>query len=354
MAFSELGKLAICVTASMSLAGTALAETTQSQAITADKVERLCPVTGSPGLALGDPSDHQPTELKRGLRQLSADLAPFTKGRLELTPWSERVTAVTYSAEPGDTDQHGELLEAFDAMMIAAGWQPVTVDNEKMLPLNILDQRAYRREVMAKNGPQTLLVEFATDGAVQMRCGDPALLELAQREREGRLDPGSPRPIAPPFDPARRVPDAKICKTARLQEFALAKSGLDEFSPDIYEFGSAAFESRRRAGHGKRLNTWLEWKLLGSGRVSEDRLFELQEPFAKLREIGLGKMMQMLVPVTAFANAREQGNGEAACEAMRQVLVAETKQSLADIAYWDKVNAALEAEAKRAGAALEN
>ncbi|MCU0733286.1 MAG: hypothetical protein MUE84_17120 [Hyphomonas sp.] len=326
----------------------------EDASISSELVDRLCPFTGQPGLVLGATLQAQPAGLERSLRNLPPESAPFTRGQLELTPWSRRIAAITYSAPHTlDPDQAEALRTSVYQALTAVGWQETEVNSEQILPLNIVDKAAFERIVPSSVGPQKLLLEFAIDGSIELRCGDPQLLILAQQEREGRLEPGATRPVAPPYDETKKLPDAAICQTQRLQQFALAQGGADEFSPEFVDFGGAAFEESERSGHGERVKTWLEWKLLRSGKITEDRLNELHKPYLPLREAGVESMMQMLVHTVAFGEARERGDGQAACEAMRQVILMEHARNRTEIVYWEKVNTALEGEAKRLGVALD-
>lgn len=339
------------------LAQPALAQVPATEApvptISAELVSRLCPVTGALGLKLGAVRGDQPPELLRSLRRLPAEFAPFTEGELDTTAWSGRVAAITYRAVSPDGDVNDRLLEAFDDTMTTAGWTGVAL-GDTITPLSSLASRTLEREVEGPDGKRALLLEFDASGALGLRCGDPALLELDQRERDGTLEPGSLRPVAPQFDPALRLPEADACQSPAIRRLTTSPDKLDEDTPEVAAFAGAVSQESDRAQFDKRLNTWLEWKLLNSGKIDENRLVELRTKAAKQNIDGEMKSMMYLLELAAdIADARENNDEFKACEAMRKFLVLDHGKLRAQHQYWTSVNAGLEAEAKRLAIALD-
>jgi len=322
-------------------------------AITADLVARLCPVTGLPGLKLGATHKEQPPELLRTLRRLPESFRPFTEAELDTTSWSGQVTAVTYRVASPDGDDNEAALASFDKAMAASGWEPVELPRT-ITPLSVLGGRTLEREVDGPDGKRRLLVEFDASGALALRCGDPALLQQDQREREGTLEPGSPRPLAPAYDPALRLPEASACQSPALQRLTVGTSELDEEASELVPFLAAAMQESDRAQFGKRLAKWLEWKLLGSGKIDDNRLVALRTGAAKSNVDGeMGLLMRFLAVGRELADARESGDALKSCDALRKLMVFEHDKSRQQAAYWSRVNTALEAEAKRLGIALD-
>lgn len=331
----------------------AMGQEAAKPAITAELVSRLCPVTGMPGLKLGATRQEQPTELLRGLRPLPASFAPFTEAELDTTAWSDRAAAITYRAASPDGDVNEQLLYDFDDTMQAAGWSG-TVTDKTILPLSGFGGRTLEREVEGPEGKRVLLLEFSAGGALALRCGDPALLELDQRERDGTLEPGTFRPAAPPYDSSLRLPDAAACRSIAVQEATVDRDKFDEAAPEMVPFLAAAMQEADRSFFGKRLMTWLEWKLLGSTKVTDDGLVKIKEKAARADiDAEMGRMMQFLALGGELAKAREAGDKFASCDALRQLMAFEYQGHQAKWAYWSRVNTALEAEAKRLGIALD-
>ena len=186
-----------------------------------------------------------------------------------------------------------------------------------------------------------------------MRCGDPVLLALDQRERDGTLEPGSLRPVAPPYDPALRLPASTVCQSPAVQQLVSGSAKPDDEAPELAEFAAAASQESDRAHHAKRLNTWLEWKLLGSGKLDDRSLVALREKAAKQDVEGqMRQMMEVLAVGGELSAAREGGNAGKGCEAFRKLMVFTHDRSRQDAAYWNRVNVAVEAEAKRLGVDL--
>jgi hypothetical protein len=344
---------AVAAVAMLPFSTPSMAQDAPKPAITAELVSRLCPVSGMPGLKLGATREEQPPELLRILRRLPASFKPFTEAELETTSWSGKVAAITYRAASPDGDVNDALLEGFDAPMIAAGWEPVVLDRT-VTPLSVLGGRTLEREILGPDGSRKLLLEFDASGALALRCGDPALLELDQRERDGTLEPGSPRPVAPAYDPALRLPEPSACQSPALQRLTVENEKLEEEAPELVPFLAATTQESDRAQFGKRLGTWLEWKLLGSGKVDDNRLVALRTAAAKSNVDGeMRLMMQFLAIGGELAEARERGDALKSCEGLRKLMAFEHDKSRQQVAYWDRVNAALEAEAKRLGIGLE-
>lgn len=247
----------------LAVSAPAYAQEAPKPVITAELVARLCPVTGMPGLKLGATRNEQPPELLRSLRRLPDGFAPFIEAELETTAWSGRVAAITYRAASPDGDVNEQLLYDFDDTMQPAGWGG-TVTDKTIMPLSALGGRTLEREVQGPDGKRMLLLEFAADGALALRCGDPALLEQSRRELDGTLEPGTPRPVAPAYDPKLRLPDPAVCQSPGVQQVFAGTGKLDEDTPELANLAAAGSQESERAHLTKRLNTWLEWKLLGS------------------------------------------------------------------------------------------
>lgn len=343
----------IVVALMLAVSAPAFAQEAPKPVITADLVAKLCPVTGMPGLKLGATRKEQPPELLRNLRRLPDDFGPFTEAELDTTAWSNRVAAITYRAASPDGDVNEQLLYDFDDRMQAAGWNG-TVTDKTILPLSGFGGRTLEREVEGPEGKQVLLLEFSAGGALALRCGDPALLELDQRERDGTLEPGTLRPVAPPYDPSLRLPDAAACRSVAVQEATADRDKFDEAAPEMVPFLAAATQEADRSFFGKRLMTWLEWKLLGSTKVADDGLVKIKEKAAKADvDAEMTRMMQFLALGGELAKAREAGDKFASCDALRRLMAFEYQGHQAKWAYWSRVNTALEAEAKRLGIALD-
>lgn len=322
-------------------------------AISADLVARLCPAMGLTGLKLGAPRSAQPPELLRSLRRLPAQLAPFTEAELEVTTWSGRVAGVTYRAASPDGEINSALLESFDSIMLADGWE-LSVTDETVSPMSILGGRALERTVEGPEGKRQLLLEFDASGALALRCADRALLAQAKRELDGTLDQGSPRPQRPSYDSALKLPEPAACDSPALQRLAASRENMDEYAPEMVTFAAAAMRDSDQAQWGKRLNTWLEWRLLGSGKITDDKLTALREKYARSgAEDEMRMTMELLGIMGEVAEAREHGDQRGSCLALRKMMVFESAKNKAEADFWQRVNTALEAEAKRLGVVLD-
>lgn len=320
--------------------------------ITPARVEGLCPGAGLPGTLLGEPRARQDRGLVNALGKLPAHFAPFTEAELDLTDWSDQLAGITWRAASPDGAVNDRTMAAFRAAMTAAGWTE-TVQGDLMSPLGF-NAIMFEKDLLTNLGQRRMLVEFDTPGALMLRCADAALLELALAERDGKLAPGSPRPPMPALDPAVTLPGDGVCADPQLQAVFADADYIDESSPALQQlmaFGTRAGEVSRA---GNRLNTWLKWKLTGSGRITPDALWALEEQVSAHNGEELSEELTgFLEAAGGVMQARKARDHQNTCRAFLTLMGHQHKRHLRQIARWTAINAALEAEAVRLGVALD-
>ncbi|MDP3907204.1 hypothetical protein [Novosphingobium sp.] len=328
------------------------AEQPALHSITPAQVEGLCPGVTLPGTVLGAPRSAQDAGFVASLHKLPARFAPFAEAELDLTDWSDRLAAITWRGASPDGDVNTRTMEAFRAAMTAAGWAE-TVQGDLMTPLGF-DAVMFEKDLPTNLGTRRMLVEFDTPGALMLRCGDAELLELALAERDGKLAPGSPRPSLPALGPAAALPDASVCADPAVQAVFVDEGRIDEANPALQRLLAAGEQSGAMSHAAKRLNTWLKWKLLGSGKIDADALWTVQERVeAHDGEALTQDMTGFLAAAGAMMQARKAGDRAQICRAFLDVMHFQHAREQREAAKWTRVNAALEAEAARLGIALD-
>lgn len=335
------------------LLSSALPATAQRPAqIGAAQALALCPVVGQPGLRFGAPRSAQDATLLAQINQLPASFAPFTEADLDLTSWSDQLAGITYLAASPDGADNQAWGEALQDSLEAEGWVPA--QRPHLAATGMMDARMYEKTVPSAQGPLTLLLQFDTPGALMLSCGDAALLERAHAEADGRLAPGTPRPKPPVRREATSLPTEAACADPKLLRVFSDPYKIDELDPAFQKLiaGSTLIAAQRR--HQDRLNGWLRWRLLESGQVTQDRIWDLGgDANPGTDAIAMDLMQAMLVQLGEVAKAQEQGSPAAMCRAMVGVIVTTAQKDQADIDHWTRANSALEEEARRLGLKLD-
>ncbi len=320
--------------------------------IDAKQVLSLCPTVGQPGLRLGAPREGQDPAFLARINQLPPSFAPFTEADLDLTGWSDRLAGINYLAASPDGAVNQAWGDALQQSLEADGWTPSS--RRHLAATGMMDARIYEKTVATAQGPLTLIVQFDTPGSLMLSCGEAALLELAHEEYEGRLAPGTPRPLPPADSAEARLPvEADCADPALLAAFADTKR-INEYGPAFRKFaaGSDAIHARKR--YHDRLHGWLVWRLLGSGKVTQDRIWELGDKANPGTDKVATELMEtMLGQLGQVAQAQEKGDPAAMCRAMAGVIIASANKDRRDTEHWMRANAALEEEARRLGMQLD-
>ena len=320
--------------------------------ITPAQVEGLCPGVALPGSVLGAPRSAQDPAFVSVVSQLPARFSPFSNAELDLTNWSDRLAAITWRGASLDGAVNARTMEAFRAAMTAAGWAE-TVQGDLMPPLGF-DAVMFEKDLPTNLGVRRMLVEFDTPGALLLRCGDAELMELALAERDGKLAPGSPRPAAPLPVIAAPLPGDAVCADPAVQAVFADNDQIDENNPVLRQLMAATEGPSAANRAGERLNVWLKWKLLGSGKVDADALWTVQEQVsAHDGDAMTEELTRFLQTGVALMEARKAGDRAGTCKAFLGMMRHQHARDLREAAQWVKVNAAFQKEAARVGVALD-
>lgn len=186
-----------------------------------------------------------------------------------------------------------------------------------------------------------------------LRCGDADLLRLSRNERDGQLEPASPRPVALPAVPAMPLPTEAGCSDPAVLEAFKTPGHVDEKVPALHRLMEGGFRIADQKRQAERLHTWLAWRLRTSGQVSEDRIWQVEEAAvpttdSKADVIGLMNLLN------AAGEGLQSRNGPAAfCRSIIGLVIGTVETDKREIVRWAKINAALEAEARKHGIDIE-
>ncbi len=304
------------------------------------------------GSVLGGPRSAQAPDFVNTLGRLPASYAPFAQAELDLTDWSDRLAAITWRAASPDGYVNQRTMDAFRAGMAAAGWAE-TVQGDLMSPLGF-DAIMFEKDLPTNLGVRRMLVEFDTPGALMLRCGDAELMELDLAERDGQLAPGSPRPVVPVLGPPAALPDDSACGDPAVQAAFSEDDQIDENNPALRQLQAAMLPVSAARSTGERLTVWLKWKLLGSGKVDDAALWDIQDRAVPADGDALtGEFTRFLEGANGLMQARKAGDRAQACRAFLGMLREHHAGDLRKVAEAARVNAAFEAEAARLGVALD-
>lgn len=314
----------------------------------AKRVASLCPALGLPGVFLGEPRSSQDPGLAERLNNLPPAFAPFTEADLDFTPWSDQLASVTYHAASPDAAANKAWAEALGKSLLLAGWT-VSARKELASPLGV-NARLFEKEADTSQGKRTMLVEFDTPGARMLRCGDVRLLELAKIESEGRLESGSRRPVAPQNNAPGRMPNEADCMNPALLAAFRQPRLIDETVPEFRELAAGGELISEQRRFGDRMHTWLVWKLLGSGQISQERIWELEDMADPEGSDGTVAMQERTIEALGMvAQAQSQNDPSKVCKSLVKAMIATAEKDGRDVIRWAKVNQALETEAQRLG-----
>jgi hypothetical protein len=318
--------------------------------LNAELVAAVCPGIGLPGIKLGEPATAQDQKFVAQINRLPEEFLPFSDADLEFTTWSDKLAGITYIGASPDGEVNRAWAKALEISLVAAGWS-ASNRSDLASPLTF-NARYFEKTVDSSEGKRTIFLEYDTPGALMLRCGDLALLELMADETAGNLAPGSKRPEMPVMDMAQTVlPNAQQCKNPALLE-AFAKPGfVDENVTALRELAASGGALREYSRHSERVAEWLEWRLLGSGLVSRERIWALEDQVAPHRsEERLESSMFVFEALLPFlANDNENHDPQAACRSFIDVIVNTMRQEQSDAEYNAKRIAILENEAERVG-----
>lgn len=323
--------------------------------IDARQVAAMCPVPALSGITLGSPrvqQDRDVIDSLQSLNKLPLTFAPFTEADLEITPWSQRLAGVTYLAESSDGPTNKAWSEVLERSLLESGWL-VSGHGVLVSPLTA-SARIFEKQMETPLGKRTILLEFDTPGALILSCGDAELLDIQKDERDGLLEPGSPRPLKPENLDSVPMATEVDCENPMLLD-ALSEPGLiDETNPAMRAFIAGGEILSEQRLYDERLVTWLKWKLISSGKINEEGLWQIQDKVAPQdEEAMLPMMMDVLGAAAETAKAQEQGDPAAMCKSLVRVIGVSATKDRVDIAYHGKVAKALEQEAYRLGVGLD-
>ncbi|QYU68511.1 hypothetical protein J4558_27590 [Leptolyngbya sp. 15MV] len=243
--------------------------------------------------------------------------------------------------------------EDVGAALAGAGW--ALVAEPEFDPMGA--PTVYARAFDTATGPRAMTVEFDTPGAFELRCGDSALIALMRAEADGELAPGSPRPLPPvPLDPAAlEAWLARIdCADAEIAGAFAQTDQIDAALVVLERRVGKAPEIDAEADYQRRLGTWLRWTMRNSGAISQEELWAVEEAATPADASAEILEATAILELTAeLMKAQQARDGKALCNGVRQMAETIHRTSTNSAAREQALNAALEAEARQRGIAID-
>lgn len=334
------------------LALAALSASPAQAAVTIPSIEtietRLCPVGGAGALRLGLSAPAQDPALRKAFSGTNAPIAPFGEARAIYTQWSERLSGIEFNGASPDGVDNLVFVEGMIEQAEAAGWTRM----ERKAPGSLMmEPEVFQKLLSTADGPRLMVLEFEASGNVALRCGDPELFKISDDEGLEQLAAGSPRPVMPD-GPAHPLGSLRPEDCARPEIRDNLLKVLND--GDRPELTGAMDQANMAERFQSRLRTWLRWKMVNSGKTDDQVLWEIEEKVAPKTidqiEMEFGDLAGSIV---AIDEARKKGDAEGECRALARMVGGTARGSSAEAIRLAKVNAALEAEAKRLGITLD-
>lgn len=281
------------------------------------------------------------------LGTVPAGLTEFHRREPSYTSWSRQLAAITVRAASPDGSANLRWQEAIASELRAGGWIPLA-DPALATPLEdgMLFEKTRRDGVDARR----LLFEVAIAGARMLRCGDQALLRLDRDEAEGRLATGSARPLELLPESPARLPGSEDCTRPELLAAFAGDNGdgVDDDAPAFVRFSARADQAARASSHAHRLQRWLAWRMLRSGRIDQERLWDIEQEVAPHKIDSIERDFGDLLSGAGVAfKARERNDARGMCEAFVQIIIAQVRAEERNLERHKAISVALEAEAER-------
>lgn len=318
-----------------------------------EALQVMCNASGAGAWKFGETGVPYSSRLENtlGMRvKLTPHMAPFDRAGPLATPWSGRLALVEYSGELVDEAAASAMLGALFAAAERAGWtRNAELEDVGGLPLYLMPLAGER--VYAMPGDTDIVASFGRLGKqVTLSCGHKDLLKANAREAFGELPAGTPRPVAPELK-LTSASSAADCDRPEVQREMLTV--MDGRANEVMS------QMMRRIKHTERLTEWKKWKLESSGKVGKDRLLQLTldaldaaspggDPLA-----GFALFPELLAVMDRLAAQAQGGDTAAACRSSFDMAAVFRKMESVSSGQWRALDAALEAEAKKVGVALD-
>lgn len=328
--------------------------------IAALPVEDMCSAEGALGYRFGA-TDGPPKLLDvPGVADMDLHprFAPFDRGGIDSTKWSDRIYAVIYTTHIPDDAAALATMEQIAQRFEQLGWSVERgPDEDASEPSTLSDLASGVEEIRLYPPPGAGGVERADSvridltrflDEVRLACSSTPFYELHVGEAFGNLPQGTPKPVPPVLAlPAR--PDPAICSDPIRRRELLASRPGDN---------ALVRYAIRRGKFGERLVTWKMDRLKKSGKLPEGRAMELvaagfSDPRARKGVEANRSLVRDLLSVVG-AIAADDGNDEAAsCAHLLQLIAITENAGNAVGPQWAAIDAAVEKEAARLGVSLD-
>lgn len=288
----------------------------------AAQVEQLCPQIGNNGFELGAVETGAQWSALHAIEAQAP--APLSDASLVYTSWSNRLAAIRWEGPGFEGMEHFAWLDGVSQGLEAAGWQLHGEGD------GLFEAVEYRKAIATADGQRTFAVQLTNNGNFALTCGDVALLDLSAAEAVGDLAAGSPRPVPPPPEWATEADNwlARFDCTdpAWIEQFA-AMAELDEAGGIVVARIGEPPALAAEGDYQRRLAKWLVWKIKGSGKLSDEDFWALEERAVTYNfEESQEDFAAFITAAASLIEARDSGDGASRCKAAHG-LFADTRAS---------------------------
>lgn len=320
--------------------------------ITSEQIDSLCTNVGSDGLALGSiHSGDIGTKVDFAGEAVSAGRAPFLEAWPSYTAWSDRLAKVEWYAAFEETVDPVDFLERMATVLGSGGWTPSELGLDSSRP-------EWRTLVFTKgetSDGRTAIrqIEVQAVPNLSFECSTAELAQLYEEEGQGILAPGSLRPQPPAIE--ERLPiDPASCETPEMQAILSTNGSFAEAGYSLEKIVPAEDPENKSKRYGERLRTWLVWKMIASGKIDHERIWQIEDAAAPDPEDDrAGLMLEFLENAGKFIDSGKAGDKITSCRLIFGMMAKQREIDAAAAARLQDINVALEAEARRLGIPLD-
>jgi hypothetical protein len=282
----------------------------------------------------------------------SVAAGPFSKALARTTSWSDRVASVELTVPVEDETAGKAQEQALIAALEAAGWTRAEDPANADIGLILIESNHILRP-LGSDDTETAPVFAGVSwypGELRLTCTSATWTRRDRAEMDGQLSADSPRPAPLPAITAVR-PTKDNCADPVYVANVDALFGTDARNAWVDQ-------SAMRARQAQRTETWLRWKLLGSGKVSEDQLWALEdrvvEPGDDDPEAKLIQGMEMFALMPEIEKAKAKGDTAALCPLYIRVIDILALEDKRRLDRWARIEPLYLAEAAAAGVDLSH
>ncbi|NJS13873.1 MAG: hypothetical protein HC788_03670 [Sphingopyxis sp.] len=278
------------------------------------------------------------------------DQGPFAKALARTTSWSDRVYSVELSLPIAEESVGKAQEKALIAALKAAGWTSVEMAGSLDIGM-LLNESNYILMPPGVDDPATAPIFAGVSwfpSRLRLTCISADWVRRDRKEMDGQLPEDAQRPAAMSAITATRPTNDRCADPANVANIEAM------FGNDVRD--DWADQSARQSQQTRRIETWMRWKLLQSGKVSEEQLWALEDraaaPDREDPGANLIQGMEMLALLPEIQAAKAKRDKAKLCPLYVRLIDFMALEDERQMDRWERIEPLLLAEAEAAGVDL--